>query len=211
MKKKHLNFLLYFLLIYQIGISQTEITTENQDNNILSDLTLGVLIFSYYPIATGDNFINTTYERKIGFGMDLRIGVKNFIGLGFSYSTNKADIKNTLFIGEDFTDSQFSKRVVYGYYQKLIFNNFIGEAKIGFGDIKLKNTANPGDFNIDYNTILFGINLNYAITENKNIRILLGPDFHFLNSRKLEVNTIDSSFFKKTTLIDFNLGIAIYL
>lgn len=89
----------FILLLTSLTFGQDETSNENQTNKRRIDnpiaIQLGLQGSAF--VSLDDNFISQAYSQDIGLNVDVRFGIKEFIGLGVNLNRYEFSIDNPRF------------------------------------------------------------------------------------------------------------------
>lgn len=208
-------FFLITLFFTNIAFSQTNSTQKDSlpqrriDNTIAAQVSFQGSIFA----SLDNNFISQAYSQDIGFNIEIRFGIKEFIGIGFNYNRYEFSLDSSRFLGSNFPSGRFHSNSIFGYYQHPLLKNLTAEIKLGFFDSNIKNRAavnnflGTGNLNLDFTGLMTGLNIAYYLGDKKQLGISLGADVYFSLSYQVQTAASEQNFINKNVFTCFNLGL----
>lgn len=207
----------FILFLTSLTFGQDETSNENQTNKRRIDnpiaIQLGLQGSAF--VSLDDNFISQAYSQDIGLNVDIRFGIKEFIGLGVNMNRYEFSIDNPRFLGSRFPSARFYSKSIYAFYQHPLFKKLTAEIKFGLFEGSILNRSftnsvlNFDKLRLNFTGLLSGINMVYYLDPNKRIGLSLGADVYFSLSDKIQTAPSDVDFINRNIFTTINLGIVI--
>lgn len=203
MKNKTSNFIFILLGCFFVQFVNAQ-NLEYSDRDEISIFSLS-LQPQYAPFL-GDNFLSGHYAHRPGYILETRFGLKDFVGFGAYLGKSRAEILESEFLGNDFSDGKFRDSGFFLYYQ-YFFNKKLGiEPQLGYGFLSVRHIGQFDSFKLNYQNAFMGLNGNLNI-HNKRILVLFGGiRYARYFTGNIDINEDDLDFVRKSQRIVIQAG-----
>ena len=201
------GWLLILLLFATIPAlwAQEKISNSFEDRGDNSFM-FGMDIQGYQAQYVGRNFLADSYRHQPGILIDMRLGFKDFVGVGTSFGKNISKVKEFEILGSDFDLARFRHFSGYVYYQHLISPRLSLEPRIGVGMLSVKHSGRDDFYRLRFGQFLSGLNVNLAANKAKSLIFHGGMQYARISGADIVINPDDKKYITKSNGLQFSFG-----
>lgn len=160
----------------------------------------------------GTNFISEGLGTFTGFGAGITGIIYENVGLGLEFHKGFTQVKDVSVFGDlkkpNLTTFEISALYRYPATEKLQIEGNIGVANM---QIKSKSDYRTDGFSEGGTAFLLGVKALYSLTRKNSLYILASPKLYFLSTGTSIDHPEFDKYYSKPTLLNFTLGLRLYL